>query len=162
EVVEDQQGLGPLLEPREGGLELLVERLVEGLGPQLGPDPGESLGEWLGGVDPEYTVGVVRLAAIDVLDGELGLTGAPHAGQPGGSDADGLTFLEDLVEGLQVVGAADEVGVPGERHEERNRARRGPLLSPRRAQRKFARASCKAARPGPVELSAQRISSAAC
>ena len=162
EVVEDEQGVGPLLEFLEGGLELPVGGLADGLGPQPGPDLGESLGERLGGVDPEDAAGVVRLVAVDVLDGELGLADAAHAGQPGGPDADGLPFLEDVVEGFEVVGAADEVGVPGERHEERNRARRGPLPSPRRAYRKLSRASRMAARPGPVELSAQRMSSAAC
>src|SRR4051794_4453869 len=43
EVIEDQQGLGPSLELREGGLELVVEGLAEGLWPQFGPDPGEAL-----------------------------------------------------------------------------------------------------------------------
>ena len=133
EVVEDEQGVGPLSEFLEGDLELLVEGLVDGLGPQPGTDLGESLVERLGGVDPEDAVGIVRLVAVDVFDGELGLADAAHAGEPGGPDADRLPFLEDIVECFEVVGAADEVGVPGERHEERNRARRGPLPSPRRA-----------------------------
>ena len=111
EVVEDEQGVGPLLELLEGGPELLVRGLVEDLGPQPCPDLGESLGERLGGVDPEDAVGIVGLVAVDVLDGELGLADAPHAGQPGGADADGLPLLEGGVELLEVVGAADEVGL---------------------------------------------------
>src|SRR4051812_37455724 len=53
-------------------------------------------------------------------------------------------------------------GAPGEWYEELNRARRGPLPRPRRAQRKLSRASRMAASPGPVELSTQPKSSAAC
>jgi len=66
-----------------------------------------------------------RIARVQGMIGENGASGGP--------DADGFPFLEGGVERFQVVGAADEVGVAGERHDERNRARRGPLPSPRRA-----------------------------
>ena len=65
------------------------------------------------------------LEAVDVLDRELGLADAAHAGEPRGPDADGLALLQGGVQPLEVVGAADEVGVLGERHEERKLARRG-------------------------------------
>ena len=48
----------------------------------------------------------------------VGLADAAHAGQSGGPDADWLSFLEDLVKCFEVVGATDEVGVPGEWYEE--------------------------------------------
>jgi hypothetical protein len=120
EVVEDQQGLGPSLELLEGGLELLVGGLVAALGPQLRADPSEPLVEPFGGVEPEDAARVVGLIAVDVFNGELGLADAPHAGQPGGANPDRLPLLEDGVQLIEVVGAADEVGIPGERHEERN------------------------------------------
>src|SRR3954447_7571754 len=100
----------------------MVGRLACGLRPQLGPDLGESASERLGGVDPEDTAGGVVLVTVDVLDGELSLADAPHAGETGGPDSDGLSSLEEGVELIEVVGATDEVGVPGERHDERNRA----------------------------------------
>ena len=133
EVVEDEQGVGSLGELLEGDLELAVRRLAPDLGPQPGPDLGQALGQRLGGVDPEDAAGVVLPVAVDVFDGELGLADATHAGESGRPDADCLPCLEGSVEGFQVVGAADEVGVLGERHEERSWARRGPLPSPRRA-----------------------------
>ena len=146
----------------EGGPELMIGRLVERLGPKPGTDLGESLGERFGGVDPEDAAGVVVLMAVDVFDGELGLADAAHAGQPGRPDADRLSRLEDGVQPVEVVGATDEVGVPGERHEEWNLARRGYRPSRQRARRKFSRALRIVSRPGPVVLSAQRNSSAAC
>ena len=133
EVVEDDQGVGSPVEFLERGSELVIGRLVDGLGPQPGTDLGESLSERFGGVDPEDAAGVVVLVAVDVFDGELGLADAAHAGQPGGPDADRPSRLEDGVEPVEVVGATDEVGVPGERHEERNRARRGSRPSRQRA-----------------------------
>lgn len=66
------------------------------------------------------------------------------------------------MEPVEVARATDEVGVAGERHEERNLARRGSRPSRQRARRKSSRALWIASRPGPVELSAHRISSAAC
>jgi hypothetical protein len=56
----------------------------------------------------------------------------------------------------------DEVRDPGERHEGRNWARRGSRPFRQRAGRRLSTAFRIASRPGPVGLSAQRISSAAC
>src|SRR5271166_1497704 len=164
EVVEDQQGVGPALQLVEGGAELLVRRTFENLGTQPAADLSQALGQWLGRVDPEDAVRVGVVEAVDVLDRELGLADAAHAGQPRRPDADGLALLQGGVQPLQVVGAADEVVIPGERHKERSLARRGvPIVpSPRRAYRKFPRASSTAPSPGPFELSAQRINSPAC
>jgi hypothetical protein len=84
---------------------------------------GKASGQWPGGVDPEDATGVVPLVAVDVIDGELGLANAPHAGQSGGPDANGPPRLESGVKGFQVVGATDEIGVAGEQDEEWSRAR---------------------------------------
>jgi hypothetical protein len=80
---------------------------------------GEPLSQAAGCVNPEDAVGVVILVTIDILDGELGLADAPHAGKSRGSDADGLTLLENLVERVEVFSATDEVVVSGEQDEER-------------------------------------------
>ena len=118
EVIEDDQGVGATVEFLEGSTELMIGRLVECLGPQLSTDLGEPLSERFGGVDPEDAAGVVVLIAVDIFDGELGLADAPHAGKPGRPDADRLPRLQDGVQPVEVVGATDEVGVPGKRHEE--------------------------------------------
>jgi hypothetical protein len=129
EVVEDEQGVGAPVELLERGAELVVDGLLESLAPRPGTDLGKSLSERFGGVDPEDAAGVVGPVAVDVFDRELGLADAAHAGEPGGPNAGRPLCLEDGVEPVEVVGATDEVGIPGERHEERNRARRGFRLS---------------------------------
>ena len=119
---------GPALQLVEGGAKLLVRRTFENLGTQPAADLSQALRQWLGRVDPEDAVRVGVLESVDVLDRELGLADAAHAGEPRGPDADGLALLQGGVQPLQVVGAADEVVIPGERHEERKLARRGLCL----------------------------------
>ena len=144
---------------------MLVRRTFENLGTQPAADLSQALGQRLGRVDPEDAVRVGVLEAVDVLDRELGLADAAHAGEPRGPDADGLALLQGGVQPLQVVGAADEVGVPGERHEERKLARRGvpivpipdgpseksrgPSRSPRAPAQSSSRPSGSARRPAP-------------
>ena len=140
----------------EGGAKLLVRRTFENFGRSRLPIRASPLRQWLGRVDPEDAVRVGVLEAVDVLDRELGLADAAHAGQPRGPDADGLALLQGGVQPLQVVGAADEVVIPGERHEERNLAAAGffqnparPPRSPRVRDRWYSRPSGSARRPAP-------------
>ena len=113
----------------EGRPQLLVERPVLHLGPEPGGDLGQPLGQRLGRVDPEDAVGVSVPVAIDILDRELRLADAAHPGQPGRANADGLLLAEDRVELFEVFGAADEVEVPGEWHEERGFSPPGSVAS---------------------------------
>src|SRR5262249_5459373 len=100
EVIEDEQGIGPSGELVEGSSELAVRRLVADVGAEPAPELGQPLGERFSGVDPEDAVGVVRLMAVDVLDGELGLANAAHAREPGRPDADRLPLPEGVVKGI--------------------------------------------------------------
>ena len=128
EVIENDQGVGATVELLEGGPELLIGRLVECLGPKLGPDLGEPLSERFGGVDPEDAAGVVMPfpTLVDIFDGELGLANASHAGKAGGPDADGLLRLKGGAKLVEIVAAADEVGVASERYEEEGGPESGP------------------------------------
>jgi hypothetical protein len=78
-------------------MKLLVERLVEDVRMQPTADLSEALNERQGGIDPEDSVGVVPLVAIDIFDGELGLADAAHASEPGKAAAGRLLILEGIV-----------------------------------------------------------------
>jgi len=90
----------------------------------------EPLGEGLSGINPEDAIRVVVLVAADLFDCQRSLADAPHTREASGPGTAGLWLLEDVVDQAEVVGATGEVGVPGERHEERSGARCGPPTVP--------------------------------
>jgi hypothetical protein len=132
EVVENEQCVGPVAKFLERDLEPPLGRLAEDVGSQPGTDSSESFREWFGGVDPKDAAWIIRLVSIDIFHGELGLAYPPHAGEPGWSNAHRLGFLKGRMQSLEVLAAADEVGIAGKRDEEWW-ARRGSSPINRRA-----------------------------
>jgi hypothetical protein len=100
EVIVDDQGVGAPIQILKGGAELVIGRLFDGIGPQSSTDVGESLSERFGGVDPEDAAGVVVLVAVDILDGELGLSDPAHAGKSGESGAERRSGVEERMESV--------------------------------------------------------------
>jgi hypothetical protein len=72
----------------------------------------------LGSVHPVDPAGIGIAVAVRVLHRELGLADPAHPGERSGPDADGLALLKEPVQLVEVVVAADEIGVSQERHQE--------------------------------------------
>jgi hypothetical protein len=117
-VVQDQQCTGALVKLVESRAHLLVLGPVLEIRPELSRDRLEPLGQWLGRIHPEDAIRVGLAAAVRVFDRKLRLADAPHAGQSGRANGDGIMLAQELVELLEVLGPAHEVEISGELHKE--------------------------------------------
>ena len=124
QVVQHQQRAGVLRQIVRRCPPLLGGRQADGARPHLPAHLGQPVGQRLGSVHPKDAIWVRVTVEVHILDRELCLADAPLAGQPRRPDAHrplaaGLRrALQRGVQPLQVLLAADEIGVAHKGHDE--------------------------------------------